>query len=360
MNPLETIQSGLNSWVHETKVHLAGKGITTGAVMIASVLSPVLPWIVPFMIALGGVATHMYFRLREQWKYQDEMALKYKDEIASQLGIDPEAVTREHVKLAAYGNEQQGIEDNPILAQALNHQHQKSWLVFGTALLAAVVTVGLLTFSGGIITDAIGSGLVSMFGLNAVPPALGFVSSVVGNLGGFVIAAGSSLFVQNGLELLIGNAKGINAPSAHDRILAIEARHARGKSVTPEQVFQVKLAASPELEERVVAMTGKHFHALKADIQERVLARIDTKKEMHTVAEEINKGNIDATELAFILTSQQPLHKTKVEKECDDSPVPVAEHKKTFAERLGLKPKEDGHAQRIDESRVVPIESARG
>jgi|GEM_PF-3195488 len=353
MGPLETIQSGLNNWLRDVQTYLAGKGVVSFAVIAASVLSSIsfMPWIVPFTVAAGGVGLNMFRRLTDQWHYQDDMAIKYKDEIGAQLGIDPSTVTREHVKTLAYGNEQEGIEGNPILAQALDRQRSKSWLVFGTALLAAGVTFLLLSTGAGIIA---GGMLSAMPILEGVP----FIPTIVGMMGGAVVAGLSSLFIQDGLELLIGAKSGISAPSAHDRINAIEARHARGKTVTPEQVFQVKLCISPELEERVVAMTGKPFHSLKANVQERVLAQMDLKGEMSLIAREINKGNIDATELAFILTGQQPIHKAEVEKESTEELAQVAERKPSFTERLGLKA-HDAAVERVDESRVVPIESGR-
>jgi hypothetical protein len=358
MGPLETIQSGINRWMHETQLHLMGKGITASAAIVAGFIAGTTSmWVVPFMIALGGVGANMFFRLRDQWNYQDEMANKYRGEIADRLGIAPEAVTREHVKLAAYGNEEQGIDGNPILAQALERQRQKSWLVFGTAMLAGLVTFTLLTWSGVGLAGVVGEAVASFAG-GVVPLWMVPITNVIGMMGGTIIAAASSLFVQDGLEFLIGNAKGINAPSAHDRILAIENRHARGKSITPEQILQVKLAAYPELEERVLAMTGKHFHTLNADMQTRVLARLDPKGEMKLVANELNKGNIDARELPFILTGQQPIHRSTVDKESEQSSH-QAERKQSFAERLGFKPHHE-HTERIDESRVVPIESARG
>jgi hypothetical protein len=361
MGPLETIQAGFNNWLHEAQVHLTGKGITSGAALVAGVIAGTTTlWLVPLVIAIGGVGANMFFRLRDQWKYQDEMADKYRGEVADRLGIAPEAVTREHVKLAAYGNEEQGIDGNPILAQALERQRQKSWLVLGTALLAAVVTFTLLTWSGGGIAAAIGSGMVDLLGLSALPPALGFVAGIVGMMGGAVIAGLSSIFIQDGLEFGIGHFKGINAPSAHDRILALEARQDRGKSVTPEQIFQIKIATSPQLDERVMAMTGgKHFHALKADMQERVLARIDAKGEMLMLAEEINKKAIDAKELAFILTGQQTVQPTPDrEAPCEDK---APARSQSFMDKLGLTDKGNtkSHVERINESNVVPIEQGR-
>lgn len=355
MGPLETIQDGLNKWLHEVQVHLKGKGITSGAVIIAGVLSPVMPFIVPFTIALCGVGAHMFYRLREQWSYQDAMADRYRDVIADRLGIAPSEVTREHAKIAAYGNEQEGIDGNPILAQALDRQRNKSWLVFGTALVAAAVTFMLLSSGAGLIA---GGMLEALPILQNVP----IIPNVIGMFGGAVVAGLSSLLVQDGLEMLIGNAKGINAPSAHDRILAIEARQARNKSVTPEQIFQVKLIVAPELEARVEAMTGKKFGALKADMQERVLARIDPKGEMLMIAEEINKKHIDAKDLTFILTGQQTVRPADVEKGyAEDTGRPRARSKPSFTERLGFKHHDEAasHAERIDESRVIPIEAGR-
>lgn len=310
------------------------------------------------IIALGGVGMHLAKRFNEQWRYQDEMALKYKEEISAKLGIDPNSVTRQHVKLVAYGDPKQGIEPNPVLAQALDRQRSKSWLVFGTAIAASIITFAILTFSNGAITAAVGDGLSSMFSDKLLPPALDFVSAIVGGLGSSIITAASSLFIQDGLEFAIGKARGISMPSAHDRILAIESRVLRGKAVTPQQIFEVKLAYSPHLQERIVGMTGKPFHALKAEQKERVMNQIDRRGEMQAVADEINKRTIDATELPFILTGQQAFVRTAPRAE--EVQVSEQPRKKTFLEQLGFgDKKEQSHAERADESRVVPIEAGR-
>ncbi|MFZ4125524.1 MAG: hypothetical protein ACOYJ2_05575 [Rickettsiales bacterium] len=347
MDPSRTIGAGLNNFVRKVQIHLTGKGIITGAVMLAGLMPTFVPVLIPAIIALGGIGMHMFKRLDEQWRYQDEMALKYKEEIGAKLGIDPDAVTRDHVKLAAYGDPKQGIDPNPVLAQALDRQRSKSWLVFGTAIAAAVVTFALLSAGAGVIAGTAIGGITFM--------GLG---TILSNAGASIVAAACSLFIQDGLEFAVGKARGISTPSAHDHILMIESRMMRGKAVTPQQVFEVKLAYSPQLQERVVGMTGKPFHALKADQQEQVMNRIDRRGEMQAVADEINKGTIDATALPFILTGQQAFVRTATREE--ETSTHEAPRRKTFLEQLGFgDKKEQSHAERVDDSRVVPIEAGR-
>jgi hypothetical protein len=324
----------------ELRVYLFGKGIVSTAVVAASFFSG--GTLVPFAIALGGVGLHMFMRLREQNQHLDTMAVKYREEIAQQFGIDPANVTRTEVKLAAFGDVERGIPGNPILAQAIDRQRGKNWLTLGTALVAAGATLLILSFGGAALA---GTMLAKMHPL-------------MQHLGTSAVALVSGLFIQNGLEFFVGQRSGLGRASAHDLVLQLEHRHQRGRAVTPEQVMAVKLAAFPALAEEVRRQTGRDFLRLRAPEQQRVMAQLDPQNQMALIADELNKGTMDATQIPFILTGQIVIHRTP--------PRPVSApangqgQQKSFAEKFGLVERVDKtHVARVEESRTAAAQAAR-
>ncbi len=284
MNLLQDIRARALGFVSDLKAYLLGKGVVSTAVLVSSWLSS--GTLLPFAVVLGGVALQTFFSLRGGWRFQDEMTNKYREEISMQLGLDPAQVTRAHLRLVAYGNEEAGIPGNRILAQAIERQGRKGWLNFGAALIAGATTLGLLTVgmdvvAGSLLAEHVG-GFMQRFGVSAV-------------------AMFSGLFVQNGVEFFVGRAHGLHAPSAHDQILALERQRLRGRAITPAQIFSVVIAADPQMDRVVRQTTGKSFAQLNANERTRALKVIDTNGEIQRLAEMVNRGDLLMTELPFVL-----------------------------------------------------------
>ena len=284
MNPLLSVRDWLGRFTRDLKTYLLGKGVVSTAVFVASFLSS--GTLLPYAMVIGGVALQTFFSLRSNWRYQDDMTNRYREEISMQLGLDPAQVTRAHLRLVAYGNEEAGIPGNRILAQAIERRGRKSWLNFGAALLAGATTLGMLTLgmdvvAASLLADHVG-GFMQRFGVGAV-------------------AMLSGLVVQNSVEFFVGRAHGITAPSAHDQILALERQRQRGRAITPAQIFSVVIAADPTMDIIVQQTTGKSFAQLNANEKARALKAIDTNGEMQRLAGQINRGELLMTEIPFVL-----------------------------------------------------------
>lgn len=340
MSLWQNTRTHLAQFGRDLRAYLFGKGIVSTAVIAASFFSG--GTLVPFAIALGGVAFNMFRRRREQNHYLDTMVVKYRDEIGDLFGINPENVTRAQVTRVAYGDPERGISGNPILAQAIDRQRAKSWLNFGTSLMAAGATLLILSIGGAAFAGTM----------------LAQMSPLLQHLGTSAVALMSGLFIHKGLEFFVGQHSGIGAASAHDLVLQLEHRHSRGRAVTPEQVMAVKLAAFPALAEEVRVSTGRDFLRLRASDQQRWMARLDPERQMMLIADELNKGTIDATQIPFILTGQIAIHRTPPRPV--SAPANGVAPQKSFVEKLGLVQRVDkNHVARVEESRTPIAQPAR-
>jgi hypothetical protein len=340
MSRWQNMRAQLAEFGRDLRAYLFGKGIVSTAIVAASFFSG--GSLLPFVIAAGGVGLHMYTRRREQNQYLDKMVVQYREEIGLLFGIDPASVTRAEVKLAAYGDVDRAVAGNPILAQAIDRQRAKSWLKLGTSLIAAGATLFVLSLGGAAFAGTM----------------LAQMSPFLTHLGASAVALTSGLFIQNGLEFIVGQRSGIGKAAANDLVLRLERRHQLGRAVTPEEVMAVKLAAFPALAEEVRVQAGRDFLRLRAPEQQRWMARLDPQGQMTLIADEVNKGTIDVTQIPFIITGQIPIHQTPPSSICE--PVSGQVQQKSFAERLGLVERVDKtHVARVEESRTLAAQPAR-
>lgn len=270
-NPLRTL-----------KTYALGRGLISMGVMGATLLTGGTNMLAIGLVALGGVVLTGLMRMNAQAIYENNMVGLYRGDIAERLGIAPEEVTRAHLHEAAKHNE--------VIDQALKRQRQKNYIAFGTALLAGVVTFGLLQFGG--LHLAVKDLMVSQLG-----PVAQYLS--VFSMG--IVAGLSSLVVHDGLEAYLGAKTGISKAAAHDRIVAMEKRMARGWSIGKEHVYEVLVAGNPQLRARIAQEFGKDYASMGPTEQGRVLEVIGVAEDMQLIAREINAGRLRPGQLAYMI-----------------------------------------------------------
>lgn len=266
-----------------------GKGLVSLGVMAATFISGGTAAAAIWPVVAGFVAWKMYRLYDGYTTYKDRMLDLYRDEIGREIGIDPAAVTREHLRVAAHGDAVLGIEPNAIIAEALDRQRGWALLSFCTALLSAGTTLALLSFGM--------EGTVGQFISEIIPGELTRKASIA------ALSGLSGLIVHNGLDAVIGQSLGYFRATAHDRIALIARQKAYGVKVTPQQVFDVFLAANPEFAKQVSRSFNKGITGFTATEKKKAMQSIGVTEAMQELADQINKGELSPGTLAFELDS---------------------------------------------------------
>lgn len=313
MEPLiRDIAQGAQSFVRNLGVYLTGKGIvTTGA--IAAGFFAGAGSMLPMLLVLGGGAIISgYLRLRDMRFNQDEMARIYRNDIADQLGIDPKEVTRAHVHQLAFGDEEKGIAPNPVLREEVNREWNKTWLKFGTSLVAAtasflLVMLGVPALAESSILAPLGSTLGEWMGKASVA----------------LVTGATGLVLNNGLDIGVQVATTLGKQTIHDRIARLDRDIARGSQVSPERVFAVFVASSPRLESSIIAQYGKRYDVLPVADQIHLIEAFGAKESMNQLASALNAKRFSAGSLAFVVAGQRsfPVDVATVR----DTPIDVPE-----------------------------------
>lgn len=356
------IFDGMESFLHTMRVYLFGRGLLTLGILAASFIgsawaSPIIPALV---IAVGGAALSAVLRLTAQGRYQDKMVDLYRDDIAHDLGIAPQSVTREHLKVAA--------QDNDVIAQALTRQRRISIISFATSALAGAVTLGLLYFAlppgaTAVAENPIAHAITEFFKTHFTSAANFLQYLSVG-----IISGTSSLILHDGLEAAIGIGSGVSKAAAHDLILQIDREMKQGRSISPEQVYSVLVAGDPNLEAAILRQFGETYRQMKPEDQRKVLATIGVSNEMQQLATGITQGTVHPGHLAYMIgeagrdrrvaAAAQGIPAPVLQPVATPAPAP-APAPSNFVERLNLAPTEaTGHVARLANERAMVREPA--
>jgi hypothetical protein len=293
-----------------------GKGMLSVAVLGASFAAPVLGaglfW--PALVtAVGGTLLTIVDRVYRQHQYQDRMVDVYRDDIATQLGLDPQDITRSHLKIAA--------KDNDVIDQALKRQRVKTIVAIGTAAIAGFSTFFLVNSFGT-------AGHMHDWAVAKVGPLLGSLANYIG-IG--TIAGIVGLVANRGLRTVINAALDVRESSAHDNIMRMEFDIKNGRTVTKEQVYAVVADANPKLRHTIHKQFRESYDHMSPAERSRVLDAIGVAPEMQALADDINQRTIQPARLAYML--QDATHGAR-------EPIRAPEHRDAphggFVERLNL------------------------
>lgn len=297
MEPLiRDIAQGAQSFVRNLGIYLTGKGIVTSAAIAAGFFAGAGSML-PMMLVLGGGALISgYLRLRDMQFNQDEMARIYRTDIADQLGIDPKEVTRAHVHQLAFGDEEKGIAANPILREEVDREWNKTWLKFGTTLVAATASFLLVMLGVPALAE---SSILAPLG-----PTLGEWMSKASVA---LVTGATGLVLNSGLDIAVQAATTLGKQTIHDRIARLDRDITRGTQVSPERVFAIFAASSPRLESSIIAQYGKRYDVLPVADQIHLIEAIGAKDSMSQLAEVLNAKRFSAGSLAFVVAGQRSL-----------------------------------------------------
>jgi hypothetical protein len=314
-------------------VFALGKSVLTFSVFAAGFVGASLGFgaLIPaLIIGAGGFALTAVRRFHSQGIYEDNMVNLYRDNIADQLGIAPEEVTRAHLKEAA--------KDNEIIAKALSRQRKKTFLTIATAALASVVSIGLIGFTG------VADGLVDV----AKKAPLDILKDVGFLFGASFTAGISNLIIHEGLDALIGYKSGLSKAAAHDLIYQMDLEVKRGKPISREEVFGVMVAGDESLHTRVTKQYGKEYRDMTQGEKSRVLHDLNLAATMDKLAIAISEKKIRPGYLAYAADDPR-LTAPRGAKQVEDTLAPEKPSRASFVERLGLMPRSENlsHAERF-------------
>lgn len=283
-NPLRYAKETLASIVK----YAFGKGIVSLGVTAATLISGS----VTLPVVAGFVAWKTYRLYSHYTGYKDRMIDLYRDDIAKAVGCDPKAVTREHLRMMAFGEPLLSIEPNPIIAEALTRQRGSGLLSFCTAMLSAGATFALLTVGMQDVAGWLSSTFPSLEGKDLLQKA-----SIT------AISGISGLVLHNGLDTVIGGSLGYFRPTAHDKIALIAHQKSYGVKITPQQVFDVFLATDSNLAKQVSRTFNKGFATFTAAEKLEAMRTIGVEASMQQLADQINNDSLKPGALAFELAS---------------------------------------------------------
>lgn len=343
------VMDGIGSTMRDLRVYLLGRGIVTtlaitagfmGSGIFGAAASAALAPAVTVAL-IGGVVLSGVMRLREMRYNQDRMADIYREDIADQLGIAPEQVTREHVHTLAFGDARRGIAPNPILREEIDREWNKTWLKFATSALAAMASFGLIQF-----------GLAHEFVASQLPALLGPTAGAVVGAGSVGIVTGlTGLFLNNGLDFAIQRSTTLGDLTLHDRIKKIDRDITRGRTISREQVFSLFVAADRTLDSTIARRFGKSYDLLTVQQKSSVLEQLGAAEAMESIAADLNAKRIGAGSIAFIVTGQQgaPLRRSAAQPAAV-AYAPEVSTRPRFTERVASPRGDEGlsHTERED------------
>jgi len=332
-------------FIKQLAVFALGKSLLTFSVFAVGTIGALSGFgaLIPaLIIGVGGFALTTVRRFQSQAIYEDNMVNLYRDNIADQLGIAPEQVTRASLKEAA--------KDNEIIAKALNRQRKKTFLTIATAALASIVSVGLIGFTG------IPEGLkdIATNSLNSWKPLAGL-------FGASFVAGISNLIIHEGLDLLIGYKSGISKAAAHDLIFKMDLEINQGKPISREEVFGVMVAGDESLHNRITKTYNKQYRDMSQGEKGRVLHDLNLATTMDKLAIAISEKKIRPGYLAYAADDPR-LTAPRGTKQVEDILTPETQKptRASFVERLGLLPRgeEMSHAGRLSTAEAAGFSSA--
>lgn len=306
-----------------------GRGLLWTAVIAAGVIASATGFgiIVPAIVAGGGVVFNAFMAFREQGIFENQMIRLYRNELAANFGVHPNAVTRSH--LYAMGKE------NSVIGDALAARQRKTIFDSFTGAIAGAVTFGLL-YAG----LALG---VADFFTQHLGHVLGGALSVF-SIG--IVAGATNLTLNDGVMYGIGRRSGLTKAIAHEHVARLDGMVRRGHRVTPAQMLDVVVAINPEIDRNIQKQFGKSYHHMHAHERQQVVAASGLMAEMETMAQAVNTRTIRPSSLAFILDRKFISRAAEAAVTAMEEDVTPA--RKSFVERYASRaPESRSHVERL-------------
>ncbi len=211
-----------------------------------------------------------------------QLAKFYKEELAAKLGKDVNQIGEKDLDALARGSHFGGIEDNPVLAEELQQSRKRRNLGVTLSAIASIATYVILKVAMPVVPE----------GIMAV-------------IAKGVIGLATYFAVKTPLHWVGDKAFGVDKKTTHERIREIAHERQAGKTISKEQVFDVFVAANPDLQDVIEAKYRKSFDKLDLRDRQVLTKELGTLMQVDEITAAINGGNINVSELAFAAIGQE-------------------------------------------------------
>jgi hypothetical protein len=279
--------------------------------------------------AVSALVAYVEYRFKKS-----DITDLYKKELAAQLGKSEKEVNVDDL-------EKLGTVNHTINEQLVKTKKERN-IDVGTIFAATMASVAI---TGAAVAAAITLGFLAPTGI-----ATWLAGTAIGMLAYMVVKSP----IQKVGEKLFG----VDKKTTHERIEEISKEHQAGKVVSRERVFAVFVHANPKLDEFIKANYGKEFDKLKVGQKIRIADEIGNQLGIGKITDDINQGQVKATELAFAVQGNF----SGVAPTLGDAPKSaVGRFKEKVAEAVGYHPADDkpegfSFAQREKERRTAPTQ----
>lgn len=242
---------------------------------------------------LSGALTQIDFLHRKE-----TIKDMYKDELAARLNKPINLVDKNDLDVVA--------KDNKVIAQEMNQIKKQRAFGIGLSMMASMAVPAVVTFA----LPAVAGLLAGGAAITAAGGVMAAGSAALGSLGfgGAIISGLTALMsytlVKEPLHHVADKLFNLDYKTTHDVIMGLKKQREFGKNVTPEQVLSVYVAANPELGQMIKQEYGAPFDQLSPEKKHIVAKDLNKIIPLERLANDINSGKINATELAFSVEGQ--------------------------------------------------------
>lgn len=261
-----------------------------------------------------GPAAALFSGLMVQGQYMHERGQvldRYRPEVAAWLdnGKKPEDLTDDDLHLAAYGDAARGIPGNITLEHALNHLSQnRTWGIGLSTVATGASAVALAHLrkdpNHKALTEAVDSytdgTFLDHFSFDVGSHTIDLPEMMV--MG--AIAYGVYVAVKNPLTWLAQSLFGLTTETTEDKIQELNLKCAIDEKVTQQEVFEVFVAARPELAEAVETRYGEAYTDMGYEDQRKALVAFGQEYGIAALTAAINERTLRPQELAFLTNEQ--------------------------------------------------------
>jgi hypothetical protein len=230
--------------------------------------------------SISAALTQMEFRHKKK-----KIIKLFGEELSAKFDKPVDALSDRDLTDIALGNTKKGIEKNGTIAEELKKStRQRNWgVVFSVAAtlasLAVVLSIVQLPTSIEHIpfADFVIKGAAGLLTYNAVKQPLHWLGEKLFNL---------------------------DEDTTHDRILSMQHDREAGRQITREQILSVYASANRQLDRAVMREYGDHYDELTIEDKQKAAVELGKLIPLDNLADAVNTGKINVTELAFTVEGQ--------------------------------------------------------
>ncbi len=220
---------------------------------------------------------------------KDNITEMYKEEIAARQHKPINKVTRNDLDTLA--------QENRVIGEELKQIRKQRTFGVGLSFLASMAALSVVDIALPAVVASVTGALTGAAAMEGL-----------GMIGAIALKAVTGLITYNivkePLHHVADKLFHLDYNTTHDHIVSLKKDREAGRAITREQVLSVYAASNPALDKMIVREYGKHFDSLSPDVKNKAAYDIGKLIPLEKLANDINLGKINVTELAFAVDGQ--------------------------------------------------------